>query len=463
MLLSGADFTLTEQGGGHIGTVVDVSGGAVSFANVPIGIYDLEQTKTPANHEANIQQPYTVTVVPTGPTTARVDWDPTLQIRGGRTEFVNAFSSPQSVSITLTNDDTDLPVAGVSYTIFETGGFYSATAVTNGSGTVTFGALMPGLDYRIERSSLIGYYPSASHTTTDLASAEPTHIDWLAFPGDATVTATAINTANGAALPGATYEILMNGVKVGEKTSGPDGELVFDNLPRAMTEMATFNTAPSGSAITTFTIQQIGNVQNFTPMSGSVTVTLPIGQMTATAGDLPNTPVPQNTGGGGGGGGGAPVVPPPIEPVVKPDEEEDEEDEKIENGPGTLPTVPEEGAVPIVPIEEFLQVLAIREEEGEGPPVGVAYCTPLEDHQIPLGYVQFERICPETGEIYYILESMVALGMMEFSDLAGRGMGAPRTGQAEQGFLWLLMMLSGAIMFFTGRRDKGKEKQTQEK
>jgi hypothetical protein len=57
---------------------------------------------------------------------------------------------------------------------------------------------------------------------------------------------------------------------------------------------------------------------------------------------------------------------------------------------------------------------------------------------------------------------MVPYADMELADRVNRA-GVTQTGQTGQGFLWLMMMLSGAVMFAAGRRGKGKEKQTQEK
>jgi len=459
--LSGAEFLLTDTTSVSVFTATRAGiDGTVSFANIPFGTYTLTQTRAPDGprpHDIN-NTVYNITVGTNGLVTS---WDlpnlSNLPIFLPTGSVVNTFQST-SASITLHDNVIGTTMAGVAFTITTSFGgvTHSSIAYADGSGVFVFDGLMQGMDYTITKTTPLGYYPSAPHSIT-LAAA--TDVDWIGYPGHGEITVNVKCSRNGSDIIGAEFDLFRKSdgppyaasTVLATAVSGVNGELTFSGIPLETSTMATYSTPPDLSDDDNeFVVLQRSTVLTHTFPNAPIDIP-PFKYTDPTASiDVENDPRPAGgNGGGGGGGNGRP------DNALKPDDDDDDD-----NGDDTQNVVSQSG--PDTDENNTDPVDIIKREDGEIPPAGVAYCTPLDYHEIPHGYMQVERICPETGETYYILEPMVPYADMELADRVNIA-GVTQTGQTGQGFLWLMMMLSGAVMLAAGRRGKGKEKQTQEK
>jgi len=263
--LSGGEFMLTDKttGSTFTATATGASDGTVKFTGLPFGVYELIQTVTPDGHEAN-DTLHTVTVSAGGVVTTDLPDD----------EFINAFSEPGDITITLTDADTGLFLSGVTFKITETAGFYTHTLVTDSSGLVIFTGLMQGRSYIIEKTTPDGYYACEPVSLTITAEELSQEITWLAYPWQGIITITITDADTDEPLEGVELGIFdSEGNMLNTGESDADGLVVFSGLKINMTEKAAFDTPPV-LANTQYIIKILADVDGYEPFTDEVALIL---------------------------------------------------------------------------------------------------------------------------------------------------------------------------------------------
>jgi len=156
-LLSDAWFSLIDSNGTTLQNAVTVNG-RVSFEDVPVGRYKVEEVQAPDGYELTSQ---TVNVT--------VDSEETVTLR-----FVNKKSgvtvTPVSGRITINKVDEDnAPLAGAEFTLYNENNEIVGTAVSDASGRVVFDNLSDGRYFVKETEAPAGYRLVSDSLTVNVA------------------------------------------------------------------------------------------------------------------------------------------------------------------------------------------------------------------------------------------------------------------------------------------------------
>lgn len=164
--LAGAEFTLTSSDNTFSKTSTSDATGAVSFADIPQGTYNLTETQSPLGYQDNpIIYPVVVS-------------EGSVVINGTAAADFTVVNTPITQSFTFSKvDRSNNPLANAVFTLSNTSGF-STTSTSNSEGDVTFSDIRIGTYTLIESQSPPGYKPNAT-TYNVVVTANAVTIDSL--------------------------------------------------------------------------------------------------------------------------------------------------------------------------------------------------------------------------------------------------------------------------------------------
>jgi len=385
--LSGGEFTLTDKTNGSTftATATGASDGMVEFTGIPFGIYELIQTVTPDGHEPNGTK-HTVTVSAGGVVTADLQDD----------EFINAFSGPGDITITLTDADTGLLLSGVTFKVTETGGFYNHTLVTNSSGELTFTGLMQDRSYIIEKTTPDNYYPCEPLSITVTAEELSQTILWLAYPWQGTITITVTDADTEEPIEGVELGIFdSEGNMLDTGESDEDGLVIFRGLQISMTANAAFDTPPV-LADTQYTVKVLADVNGYEAFEDAVDLILSQAEPEA-YGFIELIPLPVDAAPRPPGSSGFGIVPPPA--VTEPPPPENPAPDNSPTEEQVIPEIPENPENTENP--ENPAIPDDSENIGSAGNTGSIGASESPEHNAPIGAV-FESIQLPNG--FYIIK-----------------------------------------------------------
>jgi len=187
-------------------------------------------------------------------------------------QVVNNFHSA-SITITAIDDETGLPMAGVTYVLYDENGVERGTAVTDGGGQAVFSSVMVGLGYSMEVVTPGGFYPAQPMTISALSLGDDFSETWQNFACEGMVSATVMSSGAGnALLSGVRFGIYAADdpdVALAEAVSDEFGQIQFFGLPLKTSGPATFNTPPTyaDNGLTGYIIKETNLITGYLPVA----------------------------------------------------------------------------------------------------------------------------------------------------------------------------------------------------
>jgi hypothetical protein len=266
----GATVTVTDQTGTVLGTaVVDANGNWSLTPDAPLALGDhtITATQTFGPATSAPSAPVSFTVVDTTPPTTPVITSPESgTITSDTTPTITGTGEPGA---TVTVTDQDGNVLGTA--VVDANGDWSLTPAPLADGDYTITATQVDVDGNVSPES-----SAVIFTVDTTAPAAPV----VTGPSDGATVGTATPTITGTGEPGATVEVVVDGVVVGTTVVGSDGswtlELTEPLADGAHTVTATQTDAAGNespaSAPTTFTVDTVAEPPVITsPSPGAIT------------------------------------------------------------------------------------------------------------------------------------------------------------------------------------------------
>ena len=238
--LSGVTYRLFDANGSKLNDVTTGTDGKAVFSDLPLGSYGYQEISAPEGYVVDGTK-YTVTIAAGK-----------LNITETRTNRLLAGS----LEIMKVDADTQQPLSGVVYHIFNADGSKIAEGATDGNGKVTFSGLLPGSYSYQEITAPEGYVVDETRyefsLTSENLSIKATRENTFA-KGSVTIQKV---DATGAPLAGAELllEVSTDGqtwTEVSKVTTGADGIAKWDDLKLGVQYRVTEMKAPAGYTLLT--------------------------------------------------------------------------------------------------------------------------------------------------------------------------------------------------------------------
>ena len=220
--IAGVEFEISA-GGTAIGKYTTDQDGKITVSGLSAGTYTIVETKPPTGY-----------IPDTTPHTAVLEW-------GKTTTITISNSKLASLHLRKTCSESGAPLAGIEFTIYDSGGNLYGVYYTDSNGAIDLSAeFLPGRYCIRETKTLPGYVLDATERTVELKAGESVNITWVNQPERGRIIVTKIAAADndligvsqGSLLPGAIFEIKDdNGNVVETLTTGPDGTATSKPLP----------------------------------------------------------------------------------------------------------------------------------------------------------------------------------------------------------------------------------------